>query len=38
MALANALAVVPEDVAAVEAGEELDCLLLDRDAGQLLSD
>jgi molybdopterin molybdotransferase len=29
MALANALAVVPEDVAAVEAGEEVECLLLE---------
>ncbi len=29
MALANALAVVPEDVAAIEAGEEVDCLLLE---------
>jgi len=29
MAVANALAVVPEDVASVEPGEEVDCLLLD---------
>ncbi len=29
MALANALAVVPEDVAAVEAGEGVECLLLE---------
>jgi len=29
MASANALAVVPEDVAAVEPGDEIDCLLLD---------
>lgn len=29
MALANALAVVPEDVLAVEPGDEVDCLLLD---------
>ena len=29
MALANALAVVPEDVAAIEAGEEVECLLLE---------
>ena len=28
MALANALAVVPEDVPAIEAGEEVECLLL----------
>ena len=28
MALANALAVVPEDIAAVEPGDEIDCLLL----------
>jgi molybdopterin molybdotransferase len=28
MALANALAIVPEDVATVEAGEEVECLLL----------
>jgi molybdopterin molybdotransferase len=28
MALANALAVVPEDVAAIEPGQEVDCLLL----------
>ena len=29
MALANALAIVPEDVEAVEPGEEVDCLVLD---------
>ena len=29
MALANALAIVPEDVAAVEPGEEVECLLLE---------
>jgi molybdopterin molybdotransferase len=29
MALANALAIVPEDVAVVEEGQEIDCLLLD---------
>jgi molybdopterin molybdotransferase len=29
MALANALAIVPEDVPAIETGEEIDCLLLD---------
>ena len=29
MALANALAVVPEEVAAVEVGDEVECLLLD---------
>lgn len=29
MALANALAVVPEDVPAVEVGEEIECLLLE---------
>jgi molybdopterin biosynthesis enzyme len=28
MALANALAVVPEDVDAVEAGAEVECLVL----------
>jgi molybdopterin molybdotransferase len=29
MALANALAIVPEDVPAIEAGEDVDCLVLD---------
>jgi len=29
MALANALAVVPEDVPAIEAGDEVECLVLD---------
>jgi molybdopterin molybdotransferase len=29
MAVANALAVVPEDVSGVGPGEEVDCLLLD---------
>ena len=29
MAQANALAVVPEEVAAIEAGDEVECLLLD---------
>jgi molybdopterin biosynthesis enzyme len=28
MALANALAVCPEDVAAIEPGEEVECLVL----------
>ena len=28
MALANALAVVPEDVAAIEPGDEVTCLIL----------
>jgi molybdopterin molybdotransferase len=28
MALANALAIVPEDLPAIEPGQELDCLLL----------
>ena len=29
MALANAFAVVPEDVAAIEPGDEVECLLLE---------
>jgi molybdopterin biosynthesis enzyme len=29
MALANGLAIVPEDVARVEAGEDVDVILLD---------
>jgi molybdopterin molybdotransferase len=29
MALANALAVCPEDVAAIEPGEEVECLVLE---------
>jgi molybdopterin molybdotransferase len=30
MALANALAIVPEDVAVIDEGQEIDCLLLER--------
>ncbi len=33
MAQANALAVVPEDLPAVEPGDEVECLLLDGDVG-----